>query len=69
MKILGQSLGVFLLFSAVMFAQVQSGTIVGAVTDPTDAVIQGAKVTLRNQRTGFQRVVETNANGAYVGRI
>jgi len=54
------------LLPAVLLAQVQSGTIVGTVSDPTGAVIPGAQVTLRNEGTGFQRVVETNASGDYV---
>ena len=54
------------LLPAVLLAQVQSGTIVGTVSDPTGAVIPGAQVTLRNEGTGFQRVVKPNASGDYV---
>ena len=49
-----------------LLAQAQSGTIVGTVADPAGAVVPGAQVTLRNEATGFQRVVETNASGDFV---
>ncbi len=54
------------LISAVAFGQVQSGTIVGTVTDQAGAAVAGAKVTLVNERTGFLRAVETGATGQYV---
>jgi len=41
------------------------GTILGAVTDSSGAVIPGAKVTLSNPNTGLQLTVETNASGSY----
>ena len=47
-------------------AQVQSGTIVGGVTDPGGAAISGAKVTLVNDGTRFTRTVQTGSSGQYV---
>jgi len=48
------------------FAQVQSGTIVGTVTDQGGAAVAGAKVTLVNAGTSFTRTVEAGATGQYV---
>jgi hypothetical protein len=35
------------------------------VTDQSGAVVSGAKVTVRNQATGFERIVQTGSNGNY----
>ncbi|MDX1980057.1 MAG: carboxypeptidase regulatory-like domain-containing protein [Bryobacteraceae bacterium] len=51
---------------AALFSQVQSGTIVGTVTDQAGAATAGAKVTLVNDGTRFTRVVATNDSGQYV---
>ncbi|HKQ74561.1 MAG TPA: carboxypeptidase regulatory-like domain-containing protein [Blastocatellia bacterium] len=50
--------------SPIIFAQ-STGTIQGTVTDPTGAAVPGAKVTVRNQATGIERIVETDSNGNY----
>src|SRR5262245_50321797 len=42
-----------------------TGTITGVVTDPTGAVIQGAKVTALNNATGFKQETVTDSNGFY----
>jgi Carboxypeptidase regulatory-like domain len=42
-----------------------TGTITGVVTDPTGAVIQGAKVTAVNNATGFKQETVTNTDGFY----
>lgn len=58
-----------LLFAAIIvaaFAQSQSGTIVGTVSDPGGALIPEAKVQLVNAGTDFTRVAVTNASGQYV---
>ena len=49
-----------------IFAQVDQGTITGTVTDPSGAVIPGAKVTLTETQTGFVLNGTTNPNGVYV---
>jgi hypothetical protein len=46
-------------------AQTQ-GRITGRVTDPSGAVIVGAKVTIENQSKGVKRILETNNSGDYV---
>src|ERR1700730_17258471 len=42
-----------------------SGRIAGNVTDQSQAVISGAKITLRNQATGVQQSLTTNSGGNY----
>jgi hypothetical protein len=49
----------------VCLAQVEQGSITGAVTDPTGASIPGAKVTASNQATGAVAVAETTIDGYY----
>jgi carboxypeptidase family protein/TonB-dependent receptor-like protein len=46
------------------FAQ-STATIQGSVTDPSGSAISGAKVTLRNLATGFERIVQTDSDGNY----
>ncbi len=53
------------LVAAPVHAQRTTATIRGSVTDPTKAVIAGAKVTVTGEDTGFTRVVTTNASGVY----
>jgi hypothetical protein len=45
--------------------QTDAGRIVGTITDPTGAVVPNAVVTVKNERTGQQRKVTTNDQGAY----
>ncbi|HXA49756.1 MAG TPA: carboxypeptidase regulatory-like domain-containing protein [Candidatus Acidoferrum sp.] len=46
-------------------AQVVGATLSGTVTDPSAAVIPGAKVTIRNISTGVASQVTTNSTGIY----
>ena len=57
----------FLVMSAVSQgpAQVTSGTIVGAVTDSTGAVVPNANITLVNQGTKDTRKTQTNDRGEF----
>jgi hypothetical protein len=48
-----------------LYAQVDTGSIVGTVKDPTGAVIPGATVTLINQGTGFKLTTVTDSSGTY----
>ncbi len=57
---------VFVLLAAIsLSAQTFRGTILGTVTDPTGAVVAGAKVTIKNVGTGLERTTQTSADGSY----
>ena len=64
---LGLAIGMILLLSLGMFGQstVGSGSIVGSVTDPSGAVLSGAKVTITNSATGQTLELTSNSAGAY----
>src|SRR3989442_67433 len=52
------------------FAQdATTGQIVGNVTDPTEAVIANAQVTVKNVDTGQTRTVPANAAGHFVAPL
>lgn len=51
--------------SSVAFAQSTYGSINGIVTDPSSAVVRGAKVEAINQQTQVTRTVETDVDGSY----
>jgi hypothetical protein len=46
-------------------AQRSTATIRGVVSDPTNAVVSGAKVTIKNEDTGLTRSGTTNTSGIY----
>lgn len=57
---------VFVLVAAIsLSAQTFRGTILGTVTDPSGAVVAGAKVTVKNVATGLERSTETSPDGSY----
>src|SRR5436190_3197589 len=58
-------LAIALLVPAVAFAQ-NDGRFTGVVLDPSGAVIPGATVTVRNERTGEERSVTSAADGRYI---
>ncbi len=51
-------------FSPITFAQ-STATLQGSVTDPSGAALSAAKVTVRNQATGLERIVQTDSDGNY----
>ena len=53
------------LLSSLVVAQTETGAINGTVTDPTGAVVSGAKVTVTNTATGAVRTTTTGADGVY----
>jgi hypothetical protein len=55
----------FALFSVFAFGQTETGSITGTVTDPTGAVVSGAKVTATDTSTGAVRTATTGSNGGY----
>ena len=52
-------------FSAVMMAQSDVGSIGGFVRDPSGSVVPKAKVTIRNEATGQEHTTSTNDSGYY----
>ena len=54
-----------LLVPAAAWAQVLYGSLVGNVTDPNGAAVEGAKVEITNVATGQVSVVNTDDRGAY----
>jgi len=54
------------LFAAIVSAQDYRGRIQGLVTDPTEAVVSGANVTIRNTETGVASSKPSGANGQYL---
>lgn len=60
------------LFLSILFAtlalhgQTGNGSIVGAVSDPSSAVVPNAAVAVTNLGTNIQRTATTNADGTYV---
>jgi hypothetical protein len=49
-----------------VYAQVDTGTIAGTVTDPTGAVVPNVTVNARNVGTNATRTAATTSNGVYV---
>ena len=47
-------------------AQTTTGTIQGRVTDGSGSMIPDAKITILNQATGVQQVVQTSSEGNFV---
>lgn len=56
---------IFALCTVSLSAQTNRGGIAGTVTDPTDAVVPGATVTITNLRTNEIRKLITSQNGAF----
>ena len=62
--VMAGSLGV-LLFCSPAFAQVNTGRILGTITDQTGGVIAGAMVTVTNTGTGVARTLTADQAGEY----
>jgi Carboxypeptidase regulatory-like domain len=56
----------FFLFAAPAFAQVDTGTIVGNVSDASGAAVASASVTFVSQATNGQWKVQSDDKGEYV---
>ncbi len=55
----------FLLTTAPMWGQTDTGVITGIVTDQAGAVIPSAKVTITSQSTGVSRDITTDSHGYF----
>jgi outer membrane receptor protein involved in Fe transport len=61
-----RDLVMFVLLAATsLVAQTFRGTILGTVTDASDALVSGATVKARNMGTGLERNSQTSADGSY----
>src|SRR5713226_8035256 len=60
------ALFLLLVAPAALFGQAVTGTILGAVKDPSGAVIANAQVTITNTQTGLVRTVTTDTAGNYL---
>ena len=57
---------VALLFSqAIAFGQADQGRIAGTVTDPNGAIVPGATVIAKNDKTGEERTATSATDGTY----
>jgi uncharacterized transporter YbjL len=63
--IVGLMIALVLMLPSNLNAQGTTGTITGAVTDPSGAAIQGATVTIRNLETNAVSVVSSSEVGSY----
>src|SRR5215472_6350955 len=54
-----------ILLTANLPAQSIYGTLTGIVSDPSQAVVAGASLTLRDQQSGSQRETVTNTDGYF----
>ncbi len=57
---------VLLLLPVTLFSQAYFGTVSGEITDPTGAVVPGAKVLLTDQAKGFVFTAKTDGSGRYL---
>jgi Carboxypeptidase regulatory-like domain len=58
-------LAALLAMSSAAFGQSQNGSISGIVSDPSDAVVANAKVTVTSVQTNAIRTTVTGSSGAY----
>ena len=55
-----------LIFPAVLWAQTETGQIIGKVTDPTGALVTGATITVKSVDTGATRTATSSDQGQFV---
>lgn len=60
------ALSLLLLASTLVFAQLDKGSLSGSVTDASGATLAGAKVSAKNDRTGFVLETVSTSAGLYV---
>jgi hypothetical protein len=65
MRLLKAAFLSFAFVPVLVFAQLDRGSIVGTVTDPSTAAIPGVKLEVRNAATGAVYTAETNETGQY----
>ncbi len=65
-RLLGALMLALLLGTCTLFAQSDSTSVSGTITDPSGAAVANAKVVVKNQNTGAVREVTTNLSGTYI---
>ena len=55
----------FVLAISPVAAQINNATLTGLITDPSSAVVAGAKLTIRSQATNVERTSESDSAGYY----
>lgn len=58
-------LALVFVFTSLVFGQAETGQVTGTVTDPSGAIVPGAKVTLTDVNTNAMRTDTTNSAGSY----
>ncbi|PYX93158.1 MAG: hypothetical protein DMG67_04925, partial [Acidobacteria bacterium] len=57
---------IFISFPALISAQTETGTITGVVTDPSGAVVPGAKIMVTSVERQNTRSLSTGSKGEYI---
>src|SRR5690349_11442540 len=65
MRRLCYAVTVLLCFSNFLFAQVNTASLTGLITDSTGATVAHVRVTAQSAGTGYTRTVETDPSGYY----
>src|SRR5713226_8979313 len=65
MKFLVWGVALAFLSAGILVGQVLYGTLVGNVSDPQQAAVVGAAVSIKNNATGYSVEVKTNDRGGY----
>jgi hypothetical protein len=58
-------LALLFVVSSLVFGQAETGQVTGTVTDPSGAIVSGAKVTITDVNTSASRTAATNGSGSY----
>jgi hypothetical protein len=64
--VIARFLSIVLLMVSAAIAQESTGTISGAATDPSGAVVPQAEITVTNVQTGVERKVSSSSSGLFV---
>jgi hypothetical protein len=64
-RLLSLSCLALLLASSALPQSISGGTITGTVKDPSNSMVPGARITLRNAVTSYEQTVQSDAEGAY----
>ena len=60
------TIAIIVLLPAALFGQGYFGTVSGILTDPSAAIIQGAKVTLLDEQKGYKFTAKSDSEGRYL---